>query len=498
MWVDARRACRIEVEALRELLGELVQRWGGDGPDLKLLRADLDELASDPRLGSLASERRIDQLAMRLRRLCLIRAHEFADPHLRSPDLDVPKPLPGGASTAHSYERDLDTGVLEARIARATQVPEGWSASHVVVGSGMAAITNVLQSVFALVRPTLNRSVNALLWGSYFETTMVFELMRPGGLRTRHLTGMPELLAAIDDADDTDLLYLEPVRYDWDLSALDLPALLTAWRRRRGRRPRVVVIDTTLSSFTWPTRRALEGLRDGYPLTVIELRSGLKLDQQGLELANAGVVSVYSSHEQPSVPTAAQVGTYLRMIRPITGTAPAMDALALLECPFVFDPAWTRRHAGQVFLNNRMLAEALVDRVGGLFARVAHPALTASRPGQLAHAPFVVFHLAEDDLLNHGLLLAVIRAEQRRHGLSLTRGSSFGFRGHRYETVIPRLRERRGLFKVAMGARCGPSAGRTVELLRRLAGFPGFAELKRAYPDLQPVTLLPRDPGGPG
>jgi hypothetical protein len=46
------------------------------------------------------------------------------------------------------------------------------------------------------------------------------------------------------------------------------------------------------------------------------------------------------------------------------------------------------------------------------------------------------------------------------------------------------------LFKIAMGARSGPSMAGAAELFSRLARFPSFEALRLAYPDTRPVELM--------
>jgi hypothetical protein len=244
---------------------------------------------------------------------------------------------------------------------------------------------------------------------------------------------------------------------------------------------------------TWPTAKLLAALAPHRPpVLVVEMRSALKLDQQGLELANAGVASLFTPASTPT--PAAETATLLRKMRTITGTGLSLAALAALDAPFALDRAQTRDHARAVFLSNALLASVLARRTGGLFARVVHPALAPAPRAPWAQGPFVVCHLAEDTLPHHGLLLAVVESEARRRGLCLARGSSFGFRGHRFETIIPRLSEQRGLFKIAMGARPGPSRDGVIELFTELAAYPDFAALRAAYPHLVPVDLTDLEP----
>jgi hypothetical protein len=250
----------------------------------------------------------------------------------------------------------------------------------------------------------------------------------------------------------------------------------------------VLVLDTTLSSPVWPTASVLRNLTGpaGAPL-VIEVRSGLKLDQQGLEVANLGVVDVFQ-HVGSMIPelTAERVGNALRLARGTTGGCLSAASVAALDAPFLLHEEWTRRHAGRAFVNNARLADRLAAAPSGLFSEIVHPRLTV--PDGSAHAPFVVAKLRDDSLAEHGMLLAVLRHEAARRGLTVVHGSSFGFRTTRFETIVPRTSEGNGLFKVAAGARGGPSLDRFGELLVELGGY-SAATLRAAYPRLSPVPL---------
>ncbi|MFF2652677.1 hypothetical protein [Streptomyces sp. NPDC058045] len=480
----------------REILTDLVERSRAatpDGsPELDALAAELAGLRQYDGRGTFDVEQRLDAAARSLRQALLVRAHRSTDRCFRSPEHEHRTRLPSGATTKYSYERSADLAWLEERIGRsAPPAPPGWQTRHVAFGSGAAAISGVLQSYLRMIPATGDRPLCAGVWGSYFETDMIFDFRRSPLFSWE---SVDDLGAAVDSG-RFDLLHIEPARYNWDLDTMDVRDFLARWRAHRTGNTRCLVFDTTLSSFTWPTRSVLNGLRDGRPLLVVEVRSGLKLDQQGLELANLGVVSVHSCDEDAGTPTAAQFADYLRMGRAVTGTSVPMDSAAAIDVPLVLDAQLTRRHAGQVFLNNQRLARALAEE-DGLFSAIGHPSLAAAsaaaRGGSapvLTHAPFVVCRLAEDEVAHHGFLLAVAREEAARLGILLNWGSSFGFRGHRCETILPRLKDRKGLFKIAMGARSGPSSLATVDLFRKLARFRDFASLKAAYPHVANIDL---------
>ena len=435
------------------------------------------------------AEAALDRAEAGLRALWLRHAHGFTDPLYKSPPLGTPTALPFGRPSTHSYERNIECHALEDRLAAQDGGLPRHDAAHVVHSSGMAAIAGVLQGYRGLTRPTSDRPLNLLMWGAYYETGVLLDLLGDDGLRRRRAATQEELRAALA-AGGVDVLLIEPVRYEWELEALDLPALLSAWRARPSGGPGLVVVDSTLVSPLWPMERFVEAVGDPGVL-VVEVRSGLKLDQRGLELGNLGVASLYSRRDDPVLPPAGDLAAYLRKMRTVTGTGLSLEALSVLSAPFVLDRAAARDHARAVLRNNALAARLLADAAGEgrLFSRIAHPALSSGAGAPWAQAPFVVCHLREDRLDHHGLLLGVLRSEARRRGLPFSHGSSFGFRAHRFECIVPSLKEGRGLFKVAMGARAGWGRAAVLELLLEVAAHPDADSLRRAHPDAVPVDL---------
>lgn len=482
-----RAGLRTETELLADLARCGREQHAGDAPEW----ARLEEQLRGIRVAELAPlewEARLDAGADRLRALLLARGQRIDAAAMRSPDSQRERHLPGGSELRHGYERSLPASVLEARLAdRVPLAGTGWRSESVAFGCGMAAIDTVLSTLAHMLAPTATRPLRIDFWGDYFETALLLEYRRGEAVRPRHLA--PGNLAQAWSAPDAaDILLIEPVRYNWDLDALDLPALVAGWRGS-PHRPRIILLDTTLSAAAWPTRALLDALAGphGAPL-VIELRSGLKLDQQGLELANSGVADVFM-HERPlpGLPPREALLTTLRLVRGTTGTGLRAADLATLDVPFAFEAAWTRRHCGQVFRNNAAVAAALAESTGGLFAGVAHPSLRSG--GTVRHAPFVVARLREDTLGNHGLLLAALRAEVAAAGLLVTHGSSFGFRRPRFETIVPQVAAEQGLFKFAAGSRDGPALRALTAALCRLGELADIAALHRRYRGLEPVPL---------
>jgi len=74
-------------------------------------------------------------------------------------------------------------------------------------------------------------------------------------------------------------------------------------------------------------------------------------------------------------------------------------------------------------------------------------------------------------------------------------GASFGLRHHRCEIIQLSADDRpdgqaQGFFKMAMGARRGPSLDGIILLMQELASFSNFEALKHAYPQIKPEKEL--------
>lgn len=352
---------------------------------------------------------------------------------LRSPIEREVKRLERTDHDTYGYERDFQPESLEGRCATFFGAPPiGWTAEHVLFSSGQASLVTILLQL-AETFPSKLRTAHL---GSYFETRE---------LTTRACTVVGDQAAA-------DCVIVEPIACDGRFSKHDLTSI-----GRELKPAQTLVVDETLCG---PDTRLpdLLSLTEGPRGAVIRVVSGLKLLQQGLELANVGIVSVFSRTAEQAVAMA----QLLRRYRTLSGTGLRfVDALAL-EAPFFLDPGATWAYAGRVFAHNAALACA-VEAHNRLFK----PAGEVS-PISVS-APYCVFQLAKGNSADALESFASrLNSEAKARGLLFERGGSFGFRGHRYEVIEPMSGEPPFL-RVAMGARDGRSCDGVIALIAELA-----------------------------
>lgn len=464
----------VDLEPDRLMVAEMFASVAGlDGPEARRA-ASLSDSARGIDTGSPDAEDRLVKHEARLRSMLLARGHRAETAVTRSRPLQrragalVPAPRSHPAAAAVGYERSMPSPILEARESAAVKAdrPDAWTSTPIFVSSGMSASTLALLATSNLVRSGSSTPVRGILLGDYFETRLLL----------RFLSGADISWAAVGSADEMDsiyphespaVLFVEPVRYGWDLAPVNMIRL--AARLAEHKRPAaVLIVDSTLTSPGWGRESLLAALSEQPTApVVVEVRSGLKLDQQGLEIANAGVLTVHYMPGSAHADLARSLADTARLMRGTMGFALGCSAQRALEAPFLFDKRWTRIHGAQVFDNNRRLARQLnAVNTGVRFANIVHPSL--SGPG---HAPFVILRVPQDDPHQaqaiKDRLLRELAADLTAGRTNL--GSSFGFRGPRFETITPSGMEQRMFVKVAIGSRAGPAAQRLAECLTAMA-----------------------------
>lgn len=383
-----------------------------------------------------------DAAALELRRAWLGRAHRPADATLKSPcEGDVSR-MPDGQSVRFGYERELSASLLERRLPLCYPVPRGWQSLRVLCRSGQAALSCLLHLI---AREASALPLTFHHAGRYFETVTLLDLWPR------------QVFAPADESPSrVDVLVGEPVHCDGQFG-LSIPGRLPRARR-------ALLLDTTMVGLHADIEPWLDTLEGSFAAV---FRSGLKLDQAGLELANVGIVQLFV-RDGAKTGTAA-MGAALERIRALTGGGLTLDELAALSAPWFLDRPYLERYTGRVFANNAALARA-IGTDSGLFDDRCHPSLLSPE----AVAPFCAIRLREGDATAHRRLLQHVETEISRRGLALANGGSFGFRGNRYELIEPEPQAGRPFLRVAMGYRGGPERDRIVDLFRELAALPAL------------------------
>lgn len=455
--------------------------------------AQAEAMRDNPTLESLGGERALENLSLDLRRLWLQYAYAHSGDYMMSPPHAQRKYLPDGARIGFPYDRWLKPQVLEQRLDALHPAPKGWRGRAYLFANAMAAITTALQVYRAFAKKTWpqlaappRRPLSLHWFGGYFEIIKTLHLVCDDHLHGRKHTRQQDLCIAVERG-TADLVLIEPVAANVDLEVFDLEAFIRAWKRRPATaRPCSIIVDASLSAGVFPIERLCLELSPNPPAMVILIRSGLKLDQEGLELSNAGLLNLWMVDDPDNAKRFDQFTDTLGVSRTTVGASLSQNEYAALSAPFFLNSDMLTRHAAAVFTNNRELAEALTRTIkpeASLFSQVIHPALGERKQLTWAEAPYINLRYRPDDDTARAFLHAVLQFEARARTLTFQSGSSFGFRGHRFEMGFARGLKHSTL-RVAMGGRNGPSKSGVIQLLQDLAAYPDFAALRAAYPQI--------------
>jgi hypothetical protein len=430
-----------------------------------LIETTKAELARSAR--PIEAERISERFGRALRRLWLDASAFATSSSYRSPPTSETTKTTTGRKVDFGYERDLHPVHLEERCKRFFEPPsKGWSADHVLLSSGQAAMAAIMHALEGSSLFGHERRLSYIHLGSYFETGEIFSLfsslLAPAG-RGRSAV---EDMAGIDG----DIVIVEPVFCDGDYGVVNVDRLLHIHEREK--RPRVYLFDTTLCGTRFSLERRLARFETIEPVAVFRIFSGLKLFQAGLELSSVGIVSVFT-RDDGSI-AAGEIGDRIRRIRTLLGLGLSFFEVAALEVPWFLDRESTHAYERAIFDNNEALARAVAAE-NRLFEGTFHPSLLQASD-DVRGAPYCSLRLKERDAALYDALERYLRREAERRDLQFDLGGSFGFRGHRFEVVRPETGEEPFL-RVALGRRTGWSRDRIIELMTEVARTPRVAQL---------------------
>ncbi|MEQ1754436.1 MAG: hypothetical protein ABL973_09915 [Micropepsaceae bacterium] len=422
-----------------------------------------------------SAEAALASLATEFRRIWLNVAHRSAD---RFSGEHVAAQY--GLHTLRASLQGQTSNALEKRCASYAQTPKGWCSSHVLFSSWQGGLASVLHWTQDEGFWSTAHASHASFAGSDFETQDLLELFSYPGL-TWSRPGTSEVRYSGNDRPSR-MILIEPVFFDDGINIFDIEAFHQIWQQRcssaLGSEPVLIILNTTLTGTQFPLPRFLASLAGPMAPTVLNVHSGSRLDQVGLELASAGIVSVYHPERDGGRPE--QIAGRLREIRSSTGVDLTFEDFSALEAPWFLDRSRASKYAQAVFRNNALFAETLSQKLQ-LFEQVLHPQF-ADNSCPWAKAPYCVLRLRNPSAENYEALMTIMAHECHQRGILFNRGASFGYRGHRYDVETPARARGQTFLRIAMGASDGPSCRAVIDLMKEFSDFETMSELSAAYP----------------
>lgn len=423
-------------------------------------------------------EKTLDSLAWELR-------HRWVET-VQSGCQGIPKsppvyPISGrsvSGSNQFGYER-FGVGLkLESCLSREAEPCCGLKPQFLTFNCGMSAINSVYQACLKLARTKFQTGIKIWHEPGYFETESLFSFLEAPDVTKLPLNSLEHCCPTFQFA--LNIIHIEPISFGANLRRFSSSDLSEFWRYHEAKHfrnsPTIILLDSTAVG-NIADYEAHIGAINSSQVAILNVRSGLKLNQQGLELANLGLASWcirdYPSPKEKGSDFTELLADEMRIVRQLTGTGLDHTDAALLQVPFITDPQKVDDYSRRVFQRNFELANSI--SAGGIFSKVVYPTPLKSDSGELMpDCPVVVFLLEDCSLRAMEILACYIRREISEQQILFEQGASFGFRGHRYEVFYINGQL---VLRVAMGARQGPSAQKIKQLLVELTQIDNIYEL---------------------
>lgn len=341
------------------------------------------------------------------------------------------------------YERALPPVCLERKLEKDMRHKK-WFKFLLVYRSGMSAIESVLKTLVSLYSKQSKITITSLVY--YFELQSLLQLFfNNHWIEISQLTKIEDFCKALESK-DSNVFILESIDVSLKSKKINILKLNNAIRRRKSSKPLVIIVDTTLCDSFFDISALLEGIAS--QVLVFGVKSALKLDQQGLELSNLGVVKVYSNVNDFPVE---KIKRLLQTSRTLTGTT-ITSAEEYMLTSDLFSEQSTIKYTNQIVQNVKTIYNEISKKHGSHIKSVRYQ----------EDVPFFIIELKNQKLYDSFISELLMFAKS--NGNSINVGTSFGFRHLRLEVI----RHRTGCYiRISPGVYWGNDCECLVEFLKK-------------------------------
>ncbi|WP_288646381.1 hypothetical protein [uncultured Lactobacillus sp.] len=179
--------------------------------------------------------------------------------------------------------------------------------------SGMSAISNLFYCFSSFLSNNLNIQASV----GYFETKYFFKILSSMG---------NDVSLGFNCNKDSNTFYFEPIKYDATLSMTNMESLVKSINSSKSK-IKFIIMDSTMHNKTNIIKGLIKSIDNIDNVVFCDVRSGLKLDQEGLELSNLGICTIFVS--KGNIEFFEAIKRYIEQYKNLTGTNLSFHSLAL-------------------------------------------------------------------------------------------------------------------------------------------------------------------------
>jgi hypothetical protein len=351
------------------------------------------------------------------------------------------------------YERNLNSKGIETYYEESFLKLQAEQYSSLLFSSGISSIYTVINSLLGFIKSSTR--INILFLGGYFENHTIIDSIKNRNVNVDY---------SITPNRDYHIIFIEPTKYSWNLDENHYEAIAPILTNKYLQ---AIIVDSTLENGNLILNKLLHKKTNS--LLVFEVKSLLKLEQFGLEFCNLGLCNIISSLEST---THESIVDYIRKIRTVNGTGISLMTKTILSNQVFSNREYINSYKNKILTNNRILREQIKKQ--NIITHISN----TNKSGN----PFTIIEFKNRNLIDCGIVMGWFEYLSNSEQITLYKGSSFGFRHHRYETIIPDRYKREGYLKIAAGSRLGTSFFKLLSIIQKLTEYENSNQILSEYP----------------
>ena len=285
---------------------------------------------------------------------------------------------------------------------------QGMKRKTFLFSSGMAAISHMFYCFSSFLKNNL--IVQSSI--GYFETKYFLKVLASMGNIVKF-----DFRSNLN----ANLFYFEPIKYDATLSLTDIDVVLRRINESDAK-IKFVIMDSTMHNRTKIFDHLIDKIQNVKNVIFCDIRSGLKLDQEGLELSNLGVSTIFVS--KSNVQLIEAIRRYIEQYKSLTGANLSFYSLILNHYFFrnCNSITYTKRIGQQVMWAGNLLRQNSSSNIKSVVYRKTNYC------GEILIAPFIFIELntkRESDYLS---AIKLFQKKMDSIGSPIDYRNSWGFR----------------------------------------------------------------------
>lgn len=416
--------------------------------------SDLDSL--------IENESKLEKIGDEIRGTYMLNTYKTTHTYYKSPaNKKVIKTLNGNRINL-DYERLITYREFENSIV--SEDIRNFSKFNIIYSSAMAsiiAIINLIDKVFEN-----KKVISGLVSAGYYET-ITFLQNKLSRISYQDMNNKYENYGQFD------FYLIEPVKAKFSLETSDIYEIMTDISKFNDKL-KFVIIDTSLQGNSFNLDSIIEKINSLDNIIIVNIRSGLKLDQEGMEISNFGIVTYYFSKSTKIL--LESIRLFLEKNRGIYDNSLSYHEVCLLDNNvFLKNNSYSKLILG----NTKKFTQLLGRYDNKLFKKMFYP--NTDEYNYLSPYVFLQFKDEKSNFSDYQLLLDIVYQEVLDIGLNANIRNSFGFRNISCEVF--KLQDNKCVFKIAPGKLIGVRFYHILHLIDKISelNLQEFRKLRKNY-----------------